>query len=125
VGTISRVGVVGAGIMGAGIAEVCARADVDVLVTEMNVEALAAGQDRMATSLRRAVRAGKLTEADRDKALSTIRFTTDLAEFGDRELVIEAITEREEAKSRVLAALDTIIAAREVIFASNTSSIRS
>lgn len=122
-GTISRVGVVGAGIMGAGIAEVCARAGVDVLVTEMNVEALVAGQDRVAASLRRAVRAGKLTEADRDKALSAIRFSSDLAEFADRELVIEAITEREEAKSRVLAALDTVIAAREVIFASNTSSI--
>jgi 3-hydroxybutyryl-CoA dehydrogenase len=123
VGTISRVGVVGAGIMGAGIAEVCARARVDVLVTEMNVEALAGGQDRVATSLSRAVRAGKLTEADRDRALSAIRFTTDLTEFADRELVIEAITERAEAKYRVLAALDTIIAAREVIFASNTSSI--
>lgn len=122
-GTISRVGVVGSGIMGAGIAEVCARAGLDVLVTEMNVEALVAGQDRVATSLHRAVRAGKLTEADRDKALGAIRFTADLAEFADRELVIEAIIEREEAKSRVLAALDTIIAAREVIFASNTSSI--
>jgi 3-hydroxybutyryl-CoA dehydrogenase len=123
VGTISRVGVVGAGIMGAGIAEVCARAGLDVLVTEMNAEALVAGQDRVTTSLRRAVRAGKLTEADREKSISAIRFTTDLAEFADRELVVEAVTERAEVKFSVLAALDTIIAAREVIFASNTSSI--
>jgi 3-hydroxyacyl-CoA dehydrogenase len=121
--TISRVGVVGAGIMGAGIAEVCARAGLDVLVTEMDAEALVAGQDRVATSLRRAVRAGKLTEADREKSIGAIRFTTDLAEFADRELVVEAVTERAEVKFSVLAALDTIIAAREVIFASNTSSI--
>lgn len=122
-GTISRVGVVGAGIMGAGIAEVCARAGLDVLVTEMNAEALVAGQDRVTTSLRRAVQAGKLTEADREKSISAIRFTTDLAEFADRELVVEAVTERAEVKFSVLAALDTIIAAREVVFASNTSSI--
>jgi 3-hydroxybutyryl-CoA dehydrogenase len=122
-GDIGRVGVVGSGIMGAGIAEVCALAGLDVLVAEVGAEAAAAGQDRVARSLDRAVRAGKLTQADRDKALSAIRFTVDLAEFADRELVIEAITERAEAKSGVLAALDTIVAGRDAILASNTSSI--
>jgi 3-hydroxybutyryl-CoA dehydrogenase len=109
--------------MGAGIAEVCARAGLDVLVTDLDSQALVAGQDRVATSLHRAVRAGKLGEADQDKTLSLIRFTTDLDEFADRELVIEAITEREEPKFRVLTVLDSIVAAREAIFASNTSSI--
>jgi len=122
-GDIGRVGVVGSGIMGAGIAEVCARAGLDVLVAEVGAEAAAAGRDRVARSLDRAVRAGKLTQADRDKALSAIRFTADLAEFADRELVIEAITERAEAKSGVLATLDTIVAGRDAILASNTSSI--
>jgi 3-hydroxybutyryl-CoA dehydrogenase len=122
VGDISRVGVVGSGIMGAGIAEVCGRAGLDVLVSEVSDEAVRAGQDRVARSLRRAVHAGKLTQAGRDKALSAIRFTTDLAEFADRELVIEAVTEGADAKAGVLAALDTI-AGREAILASNTSSI--
>jgi 3-hydroxybutyryl-CoA dehydrogenase len=93
-----------------------------VLVSEVSDEAVRAGQDRVARSLRRAVHAGKLTQAGRDKALSAIRFTTDLAEFADRELVIEAVTEGADAKAGVLAALDTI-AGREAILASNTSSI--
>lgn len=77
----------------------------------------------MARSLHRAVQAGKLTQAGRDKALSAIRFTTDLTGFADRELVIEAVTEHTEAKSGVLAALDAILADREAILATNTSSI--
>jgi 3-hydroxybutyryl-CoA dehydrogenase len=122
-GDISRVGVVGSGIMGAGIAEVCARAGLDVLVAEVSAEAAGAGRAHVARSLDRAVQAGKLTQAGRDKALDAIRFTTGLGEFADRELVIEAITERADAKSGVLAALDEIVAGREAILASNTSSI--
>jgi 3-hydroxybutyryl-CoA dehydrogenase len=123
VGDISRVGVVGSGIMGAGIAEVCARVGLDVLVAELSAEAAGAGQGRVAGSLDKAVRVGQLTQAGRDKALSSIRFTTDLAEFADRELVIEAVPERAEAKSDVFAALDEIVAGHEAILASNTSSI--
>jgi 3-hydroxybutyryl-CoA dehydrogenase len=122
-GDISRVGVVGSGIMGAGIAEVCARAGLDVLVTEVSPKAARAGQDRVTRSLHRAVHAGKLTQTERDKALSAIRFTTELAELADRELVIEAVTECAEAKSGVLAALDEIVVGRGAILASNTSSI--
>ena len=122
-GDISRVGVVGSGIMGAGIAEVCARVGLDVLVAELSAEAAGAGQGRVAGSLHKAVRVGQLTQAGRDKALSSIRFTTDLAEFADRELVIEAVPERAEAKSDVFAALDEIVAGHEAILASNTSSI--
>jgi 3-hydroxybutyryl-CoA dehydrogenase len=109
--------------MGSGIAEVFARADLEVLVGEISDQAAEAGKDRVARSLRRAVQAGKLTAADRETAMRNIRFTTDLAEFADRELVIEAVTEHQDAKSGVLAALDRVIADREAIFASNTSSI--
>jgi 3-hydroxybutyryl-CoA dehydrogenase len=122
-GDISRVGVVGSGIIGAGIAEVCARAGLDVLVAEVSAEAAGAGRDRVARSLHRAVQAGRLTPAGQDKALSALRFSTDLAEFRDRELVIEAIAERAEAKSGVLAALDAILTRHEAILASSTSSI--
>ena len=122
-GEIRRVGVVGSGLMGSGIAEVCARAGLDVLVGEVTKDAVQAGRGRVAKSLHRAVKAGKLASADQETTLSAIRFTTDLGDFADRELVIEAVTEREDAKSSLLASLDKIIADREAILASNTSSI--
>ena len=74
------VGVVGAGIMGAGIAEVAARSGCDVLVREVTPELAGAGRDRIAASLERAVSRGKLPAADRDAALARIRTTTELAE---------------------------------------------
>ena len=122
-GDIRRVGVVGSGLMGSGIAEVCARAGLDVLVGEVSEQAAEAGKNRVARSLRRAVQAGKVTAADRETALRAIRFTTHLTEFADRELVIEAVTEHEEVKSGVLAALDKYVADHDAILASNTSSI--
>jgi 3-hydroxybutyryl-CoA dehydrogenase len=123
VGEIRRVGVVGSGLMGSGIAEICARAGLDVLVGEVTEDAAQAGRDRLAKSLHRAAKAGKLAPADQEAALRAIRFTTDLGDFADRELVIEAVTEREDAKTSLLVALDDIIADREAILASNTSSI--
>ena len=81
---IERVGVVGCGLMGSGIAEVCARAGLDVVVREVNETALAAGRKRIEGSLGKAVRSGKLPEADREAALSRVRYTTDFGEFGDR-----------------------------------------
>src|SRR5581483_5687444 len=77
---IERVGVVGCGLMGSGIAEVCARAGLDVIVREVNQGALDAGRKRIEGSLDRGVRSGKLPEAERDGALSKLRYTTD---FGD------------------------------------------
>jgi 3-hydroxybutyryl-CoA dehydrogenase len=123
VAQIHRVGVIGSGIMGAGIAEVCARAGLDVLVGEENLEAAQAAEERVARTLLGAVQAGKLTLARHNAARQAIRFTIDLADFADRELVIEAITESEDAKLDVLARLDKVIADRETILASNTSSI--
>ncbi|WP_324789377.1 3-hydroxybutyryl-CoA dehydrogenase [Streptomyces sp. H51] len=120
---IRRVGVVGSGLMGGGIAEVCARAGLDVMVQEVDGEAAAAGRQRVVASLDRAVRRGKLDGADRDAALDRIRFTTDLSDMADRDAVIEAIVENEQAKTDVFAALDKVVVRPDAILASNTSSV--
>jgi 3-hydroxybutyryl-CoA dehydrogenase len=120
---ISRVGVVGAGLMGSGIAEVCAKAGLDVLVSEVSEPALAAGRRRIEKSFARAVERGKLGDTDRDAALARLSYTTDLDDFADRDIVVEAVAESESAKVEVFAALDKIVRRPEAIFASNTSSI--
>ncbi|TCP50785.1 3-hydroxyacyl-CoA dehydrogenase [Tamaricihabitans halophyticus] len=120
---IRRVGVVGAGLMGSGIAEVCARAGLDVLVNEINDETLRAGKERIEGSLARAVRSGKLSEAERDEALARIRYVTELTEFTDRQFVVEAVAEDEEIKTQVFTALDKAVEDPDAIIASNTSSI--
>ncbi|HEX2131799.1 MAG TPA: 3-hydroxybutyryl-CoA dehydrogenase [Actinophytocola sp.] len=120
---IERVGVVGCGLMGSGIAEVCARAGLDVVVNEVGEDALAAGRARIEKSLGRAVRNGKLEESARDDALGRIRFSADVGEFADRQLVVEAVAENEQVKTEVFASLDKVVADPEAIFASNTSSI--
>ena len=121
--SIERVGVVGCGLMGSGIAEVCARAGLDVVVSEANQDALAAGRARVEKSLGRAVRNGKLDEAGRDAALERIRFTSDMGEFADRQLLVEAVAESEPIKTEVFATLDKVVGDPDAIFASNTSSI--
>ena len=88
---IERVGVIGAGQMGAGIAEVSARAGVDVLVFETTQALITAGRARIVKSLERGVSAGKITERERDAAVGRLKFTTNLADVADRQLVIEAI----------------------------------
>jgi len=123
VSDIQRVGVVGSGLMGSGIAEVCARAGLDVLVAEVSPDATEAARGRIASSLGRGVRSGKLSAEDRDAALERLRFTTDLADFADRNLVVEAVAENEQVKTEVFAAVDKIVTDPDAIFASNTSSI--
>jgi 3-hydroxybutyryl-CoA dehydrogenase len=121
--TISRVGVVGCGLMGSGIAEVCSRAGVDVIVREIDAAAAEAGQKRLTTSLDRGVRSGKLSEADRDAALARLTFTTDLGDMADRQLVVEAVIEDEALKTEVFTMLDKVVTDERAILASNTSSI--
>ncbi|RVU23100.1 3-hydroxybutyryl-CoA dehydrogenase [Streptomyces antnestii] len=121
--TICRIGVVGAGHMGSGIAEVCARAGLDVLVGETGPDALAAGRRRIEQSLARGVRSGKLSDADREEAQARVRLTTDLGEFSDRDLVVEAVAETERLKVDIFATLDKVVERRDAILASNTSSI--
>jgi 3-hydroxybutyryl-CoA dehydrogenase len=120
---IERVGVVGGGLMGSGIAEVCARAGLDVIVAEVDPAAAEAAQGRVTKSLDRGTRSGKLTEADRDAAFGRIRFCTDVAELADRQLVIEAVIEDEATKAGVFRALDGVVSDPKAILASNTSSI--
>ncbi len=120
---IERVGVVGCGLMGSGIAEVCARAGLDVVVREVNETALAAGRKRIEGSLDKAVRSGKLPEAERDSALARLRYTTEFGEFADRQLVVEAVIENEAEKLEVFRGIDKAVESEDAILASNTSSI--
>ena len=121
-GSVTAVGVIGSGIMGAGIAEVAARNGCDVLVREVTPELAAAGRDRIAASLERAVSKGKLAAEDRDAALARIRTTAALADLSDRELVIEAITEHEPTKTALYRELGDVVGP-DCVLASNTSSI--
>jgi len=120
---IERVGVVGSGLMGSGIAEVCARAGLDVMVREVDAGAAENGRSRIVSSLERAVRAGKLTEEERDAAVERIAFTTDFDELADRQLVVEAVVEDEQLKVDVFRELDRVVTDPAAILASNTSSI--
>ncbi|MDQ7857283.1 MAG: 3-hydroxybutyryl-CoA dehydrogenase [Armatimonadota bacterium] len=119
---IRRVGVVGCGLMGSGIAEVVARAGYDVVVRELSAELLERGLGRIDASMRRAVERGKLDEAARDAARARIRGTTALEDLAGVDLVIEAVIERMDEKKAVLGALDRIVAPG-VVLASNTSSL--
>ncbi len=121
--TIERVGVVGCGLMGSGIAEVCARAGLDVMVREVTQEAAEAGRARLVKSLDRGLSAGKLTEDERDGAVARLGFTTEMAELADRQLVVEAVVEDEAMKVDIFKQLDAVLAADDAILASNTSSI--
>lgn len=119
---IQRIGIIGVGLMGAGIAEVCARAGYDTLVREINDELLARGLDRIETSMQSAVQRGKLTPADQEAARSRVRGTTRLEDFADRDLVIEAAIEDLHLKRELFVQLDQICPP-QAILASNTSSI--
>ncbi len=120
---IERVGVIGAGQMGAGIAEVSARAGVDVIVYEPTEALTTAGKARITKSLERGVSVGKITERERDAALAKLKFTTSLADLSDRQLAIEAVIEDETVKGEIFAELDKLITDPDAVLASNTSSI--
>ncbi|BAC69756.1 3-hydroxybutyryl-CoA dehydrogenase [Streptomyces avermitilis] len=120
---IRRVGVVGGGQMGAGIAEVCARAGLDTIVCEVDAEAARAARERVEASLDRAVRHGKLDRAAAQDALARTTFTRSLEDLADRQLVVEAVVENADAKTEVFAALDKIVEDPEAVLATNTSSL--
>ena len=119
---IEKVGVVGCGLMGSGIAEVAAKAGFDVVVREVSEEFIEAGRKRIEKSLARAVDKGKLEPKDRDDTLARLDFSIDLAGLAECDLVIEAIVESMEAKNELFSTLDGICGS-ETIFASNTSSL--
>jgi len=119
---ISKVGVVGCGLMGSGIAEVAARAGLDVIVREANDELVERGAARVRSSLERAVKSGKLSEEELGATWGRLHFTSDLAALAGREIVIEAIAEHEPTKVALFAELDRLLPEGAII-ASNTSSI--
>ncbi|MEV0523670.1 3-hydroxybutyryl-CoA dehydrogenase [Streptomyces sp. NPDC050439] len=120
---IRRVGVVGGGQMGAGIAEVCARAGLDTVVCEADALAARAARERIAVSLERAVQRGKLDRIGAEDALARMVFTGGLDDLADRQLVVEAVVEDTAAKTEIFAALDKVVEDPGAILATNTSSI--
>lgn len=121
--SIERVGVIGGGLMGSGIAEVCARAGSSVVIHEINAEAAEAALGRVQKSLARALERGKLDETERDEILGRIDVSTDLTDQADRQLVVEAATENEDLKKQIFSDLDETVSDPNAILASNTSSI--
>jgi 3-hydroxybutyryl-CoA dehydrogenase len=118
-----RIGVVGAGVMGSGIAEVCARAGLDVLVHEIDESRLEGARYRIEGSLNRAVESGKVKAEVHTETLERLTYSTEITDFGDRELVIEAVVESEDEKVQVFSHLDRVLENEDAIIASNTSSI--
>lgn len=120
---VERVGVLGAGLMGSGVAEVCARAGLEVAVIEVSAELAAAGRGRVEASLAKAVARGKVTEEERAAALGRLSFGTDFAALADRDLVVEAVVEDPAVKEGVFRRLDAVVERPDAILGSNTSSI--
>jgi 3-hydroxybutyryl-CoA dehydrogenase len=119
---IETVGVVGAGLMGAGIAQVTATAGFPVTVRDVNDAALARGREAIERSLAKFVEKGRLTGAERDAALARITFATGLEALAAADLVIEAVPEDLDLKNALWRELDRLCVPR-TIFASNTSSL--
>src|SRR4051812_1626665 len=101
-----RVGVVGGGLIGSGIAEVCARAGVDVTVLEADDASASRSRAAVEESLHRGVRAGKIAEPARGEALERLAWTTTLDDLGGADAAIEAIVEDETAKREMFKKLD-------------------
>jgi 3-hydroxybutyryl-CoA dehydrogenase len=119
---ISKVGVLGCGLMGSGIAQVCAQAGREVTVVEVSEEYLKKGLAGIDRQLGRAVEKGKLSQEAREQTMGRLRPTTRLEDVADSDIVIEVIIENLEEKRRTYARLDEACRA-ETIFASNTSSL--
>ena len=119
---VRRVGVVGAGQMGAGIAHVCALAGLNVQMLDVKADALEKARGTIARNIDRQVAKGAVSQADRDAALGRITTSTDYAGFAEADLVIEAATEKEEVKRAIFKAMTPHLRP-ECLLASNTSSI--
>jgi 3-hydroxybutyryl-CoA dehydrogenase len=120
--TISKVGIIGAGQMGAGIAHVCALGGFDILLSDINPDQLKKCVANIEKNIARQVNKGFVSEADRAAALSRIKTTSETAALGDRDLVIEAATENEEIKKKIFRELCPSLK-KEALLCSNTSSI--
>jgi 3-hydroxybutyryl-CoA dehydrogenase len=119
---LRRIGVIGAGQMGGGIAHVCALAGFEIVVTDISEEALQRGREAIDRNLSRQVSRGKIREEDKEAALGRIHMGLDYALFGDSDMVIEAATEKEETKREIFKKLTPVLKP-EALIATNTSSI--
>jgi 3-hydroxybutyryl-CoA dehydrogenase len=119
---LRRIGVIGSGQMGGGIAHVCALAGYDVVVTDINDDALQRGREAIDRNLSRQVSRGKIREEEKDAALGRIHMGVDYALFGDCDMVIEAATEKEEIKREIFKKLTPALRP-DALIATNTSSI--
>ncbi len=119
---ITSVAVVGAGLMGSGIAESAALAGVDVVLRDVDQAGIDRAQQRVERSLARAVEGGKMRDDEAAAIRARIKLTTDLGEIGDVDLAIEAVPEDAHLKLEVMAAIDAAVSS-ETVIASNTSSI--
>ena len=119
---IRKVGVVGLGTMGAGIAQLCVEAGVETIGREVTDELAERCRDRIAHFLTRKVEKGQLSEEDRDGALGRLQLTTDLSGLAGCDLVIEAIVEEIDPKRELFAGLEDIVGP-EAVLATNTSAL--
>jgi 3-hydroxybutyryl-CoA dehydrogenase len=119
---LSRIGVIGAGQMGSGIAHVCALAGFEVALTDIGEDALQRGRETIDRNLSRQITRGKIGEEDKAATLGRIRTGLDYAMFGDCDMVIEAATEKEEIKREIFKKLVPTLKP-EALIATNTSSI--
>ncbi len=119
---VRKVGVVGCGIMGSGIVEICAKAGMDVTFVEIDEEQAERGRQAIERSMAKAVEKGKLEESARDEALSRITASTNLEDIADADFVVEAVTEDLDTKLEVFARIDELVRP-DVILATNTSSL--
>mgnify|MGYP001262365616 FL=1 len=120
---IKRVGVVGGGQMGGGVAELTAKAGLPTVVREVTPEAAERSRAGIQKSLDRALERGKLDEAAHEAALGNLSFTTEIGDLGDCDLVVEAVVESFDLKAEVFRALDEVVASPDAVLATNTSSI--
>jgi 3-hydroxybutyryl-CoA dehydrogenase len=119
---LHRIGIIGAGQMGSGIAHVCALAGLDVVVTDINEEALDRGRQAIERNLSRQVARGKIREEEKDAALGRIQTGLDYSLFADCDMVIEAASEKEEIKREIFKNLTPALKP-DALIATNTSSI--
>jgi len=119
---IKKVGIVGCGLMGSGIAQVCAQSGYQVVVSEINDELLNKGLASINNFLTKSVDKGKLSQQDKDSTLARIKGTTNTKDFSDCDLMIEAAVENMELKKKIFAELDKIFP-KHAILASNTSAL--
>jgi 3-hydroxybutyryl-CoA dehydrogenase len=119
---IKKVGVLGSGLMGSGIAEIAARSGYETVVREVTSELVEKGLDKIRGSLGKAVEKGKLEASARDEAVARLSGTVDLGAFADCDVVAEAIVENLDEKRKTFSALDEVVK-EDAIFASNTSSL--